>query len=64
MKKLVVIAFILFTSIGFGQSADELFSNANDLYQLEKYEAAIEQYELIEELQLQSDVLFFNLGNA
>lgn len=64
MKKIVLIAFILFTSIGFSQTAEELFSNANELYQQEKYEAAIEQYELIEELQLQSDELFFNLGNS
>ncbi|MDC9723664.1 MAG: tetratricopeptide repeat protein [Urechidicola sp.] len=64
MKKIVLIAFILFTSIGFSQTAAALFSNANELYQQEKYEAAIEQYELIEELQLQSDELFFNLGNA
>lgn len=64
MKKFVVIAFILIATVCFSQSAEELFNNANELYQQEKYEAAIEQYELIEELQLQSDVLFFNLGNA
>ncbi len=64
MKNFVVIAFILFTSIGFSQSAEELFNNANKLFQQEKYEAAIDQYKLIEELQLQSDELFFNLGNA
>jgi len=56
--------FVLLCSIGFSQSAEELFSNANKLFQQEKYEAAIEQYKLIEELQLQSDELFFNLGNA
>ncbi|MFK5878184.1 MAG: tetratricopeptide repeat protein [Flavobacteriaceae bacterium] len=64
MKKNLVIVFVLLSSIGFSQSAEELFSNANKLFQQEKYEAAIDQYKLIEELQLQSDELFFNLGNA
>jgi len=64
MKKILIIAFIIFTSIGFSQSADELFAKGNSLYKQEKYQEAIEQYKLIDELQLQSDDLYFNLGNA
>lgn len=64
MKKFVVLAFVLFTSIGFSQTADELFAKGNSLYQRENYEAAIEQYKLIDELEMQSDELFYNLGNA
>ena len=64
MKKIIVIAFIIFSSIGFSQSAASLFENANELYKGEKYEEAIEQYQLIEELQVHSDDLYFNLGNS
>ena len=64
MKKILIIAFVLLTSIGFSQTADELFAKGNSLYQRENYEAAIEQYKLIDELEMQSDELFFNLGNS
>lgn len=64
MKKILIIAFVLLTSIGFSQTADELFAKGNSLYQRDNYEAAIEQYKLIDELELQSDALFFNLGNS
>jgi len=64
MKKIVIIAFVLLTSIGFSQTADKLFAKGNSLYQRENYEAAIEQYKLIDELEMQSDELYFNLGNS
>ncbi|MBV1888206.1 MAG: tetratricopeptide repeat protein [Urechidicola sp.] len=64
MKKLLFIAFIFSSAIGFSQSADSLFVRGNELYKLGNYEQAIEQYKLIEELQVQSDDLYFNLGNS
>lgn len=64
MKKIVFIAFIIFSGLGFSQSADSLFVKGNELYKQGNYEQAIGQYELIEELKLQSDDLYFNLGNS
>lgn len=64
MKKILVIAFVLFSVIGFTQTPDSLFTKANELYKNAEYEKAIEQYHLIEELQVQSDDLYFNLGNS
>lgn len=64
MKKILVIAFVIFSVFGYSQTPDSLFVKANELYKNAKYEEAIEQYQLIEELQIQSDDLYFNLGNS
>ncbi len=64
MKRLFVIVFMIFSSIGFSQSAAELFTTANDLYKSGKYQEAIDNYEKITESNLQSDELYFNLGNS
>lgn len=64
MKKILVITFVFLSLFGYSQSPDSLFVKANELYKNANYEEAIEQYLLIEELQVQSDDLFFNLGNS
>ncbi|MGI9531865.1 tetratricopeptide repeat protein [Lutimonas sp.] len=45
------------------QSADSLFTAANKLYQQEKYIEALDQYQQIEKLELESASLYFNMAN-
>ena len=47
-----------------GQQVDSLFTKANKLYQQEKYSEAITIYKQIEEQELQSDDLYYNMANA
>ena len=64
MKRIVIILCVFFTSFGFSQTADELFFQANNLYKNGSYAEAIELYKKVEDLELQSDDLYFNLGNS
>ena len=64
MNRIVVIAFLLLSTFGFSQSAYELFDKGNELYKLGQYQEAIEVYEQISDLKVQSDELYFNLGNS
>lgn len=64
MRQIVVIALLLLSTIGFSQTAYQLFDKGNELYKLGQYQEAIEVYEQIEELEVQSDELYFNLGNS
>lgn len=64
MKKVVFIISLIFTTFGFSQTADSLFADANTLYKDGKYEEAIELYKKIENLEVHSDDLYFNLGNS
>lgn len=60
------IAFLLlccFSSIGFSQN-DQIFSEANTLYNDGKYAEAIDKYESILDSEQHSAELYFNLGNA
>ncbi len=64
MGKIFFSIALLFSSIVFSQTSDELFSKGNNLYQNGKYSEAIELYSSIEKQGLISDDLFFNLGNC
>lgn len=64
MRKLILIATIFCISVGFAQSSMELFDQANDLYNNEKYSEAIDLYEKIDATGQFSDDLYFNLGNS
>jgi tetratricopeptide (TPR) repeat protein len=64
MKKLIFSTVLLFSLVVFSQTPDKLFSKANGLYKSGKYEKAIELYLIIEKQGLQSDDLYFNLGNC
>jgi len=64
MKKLFFSIVLLFSLVVNAQTSNELFSKANNLYQNGKYSEAIELYTSIEKEELQSDDLFFNLGNC
>lgn len=50
--------------ISFAQTADELFSKANDFYKNGQYTKAAQLYLIIEKSGLESDDLYFNLGNS
>ena len=67
MKVLLHIIFIAFYSYtGFAmqaQTQDSLFNAANKLYQQERYMEALEQYQAIEKLDLESASLYFNMAN-
>ena len=64
MKKIVFSIALLFSLVAVSQTANNLFSKANNLYQTGKYTEAIELYSIIEKQELISDDLFFNLGNC
>ena len=63
MKKFFFL-FLLISNIGWPQSSDELFTNANNLYKEGKYQEAIELYTKIEAKNLVSSELYYNLGNC
>ena len=65
MKRRFIFTMVLFFGyISFAQTSNELFSKANDLYKNGEYSKAIELYLNIEKSGLESDDLFFNLGNS
>ncbi|MFO7673126.1 MAG: tetratricopeptide repeat protein [Lutibacter sp.] len=64
MKRFIFILALMIGSISFAQTSGELFSKANDFYKNRQYTKAIEVYLNIEKSGLESDDLFFNLGNS
>ena len=65
MKRRFIFTMVLFFGyISFAQTANELFSKANDFYKNGQYSKAIELYLNIEKSGLESDDLYFNLGNS
>ena len=63
MKKLFFIVFVLTGTLGYAQAADSLFVEANELYRQEKYAEALKSYEEIENMELESWALYYNMGN-
>ncbi|HSQ46320.1 MAG TPA: tetratricopeptide repeat protein [Lutibacter sp.] len=64
MKRFIFILALMIGSISIAQTSGELFSKANDFYKNGQYTKAIEVYLNIEKSGLESDDLFFNLGNS
>jgi len=64
MKNVVFSWFLLFTTLVLAQTPKELFSKGNELYKNGNYLKAIDSYRSIEDKGLQSDDLYFNLGNC
>ncbi len=64
MKRILTILLFLTTNLVLAQSADSLFVEANKLYQQEKYVESLSIYEKIEEGNMASDDLYFNMANA
>ncbi|MCL8008576.1 tetratricopeptide repeat protein [Gelidibacter japonicus] len=63
MKHFIYILVFLIGSLGFGQN-EQLFQQANDLYNKGDFEDAISKYESIIESGVHSAALYFNLANA
>ncbi|MFZ2283595.1 MAG: tetratricopeptide repeat protein [Lutibacter sp.] len=55
---------LLFGSFSYAQTPEDLFSKANDFYKNGQYSKAIQLYLNIEKQGMESDDLFFNLGNS
>ncbi len=64
MKNVIFSWFLLFTTVIIAQSPKETFSKGNELYRNGDYLKAVELYKSIEDKGLQSDDLYFNLGNC
>lgn len=62
--RILFMLSLLFGSISYAQTSDELFSKANDFYKNGQYSKAVQLYLNIEKQGLESDDLFFNLGNS
>lgn len=67
LKFLIHTVFISILSLSgsgaLAQVPDSLFASANKLYQQERYIEALEQYQGIEKLELESASLYFNMAN-
>lgn len=64
MRKLVIYLFLFVSTVTLAQNANDLFSNANSLYKEGNYEEAIKLYEQIEDENLASSEVYYNLGNC
>lgn len=64
IKRILYILFLIFNCVSFSQTPDELFEQANSLYQNEDYRSAIRLYEQIIETKQVSSQLYFNLANS
>ncbi len=64
MKKLFLIAFVFSATIGFAQSAVELFDSANEAYKNGQYQDAINLYKKIDSTNSRSADVYYNLGNS
>jgi tetratricopeptide (TPR) repeat protein len=63
MRALTILFLCCFSVLGFSQN-DQLFEEANALYNASKYAEAIDKYESILDGNKHSTELYFNLGNA
>ena len=64
MKRFIFFISLVLNLSAFGQTGQELFNEANDMYIDGHYDKAIELYLSIEEKDLISDDLYFNLANC
>lgn len=62
--RFILILALIIGSFSYAQASNELFSKANDFYKNGQYTNAIQLYLNIEKSGLESDDLFFNLGNS
>lgn len=71
MKKLILIAIVFFSLAGIAIAEDEkpadpnkLFYSANSSYEKREYSKAIEEYNKILDLGIDSGPLYYNMGNS
>jgi tetratricopeptide (TPR) repeat protein len=62
--RILFMLSLLFGSFSYAQTPEDLFSKANDFYKNGQYSKAIQLYLNIEKQGVESDDLFFNLGNS
>ncbi|MBK5210634.1 MAG: tetratricopeptide repeat protein [Flavobacteriaceae bacterium] len=62
--RFIFVLTLFFGCISYAQTTNELFSKANNFYKNGEYSKAIQLYLNIEKSGLESDDLFFNLGNS
>lgn len=63
MRAIIILLICCFNFFGFSQN-DQIFEEANSLYNDGKYAEAIDKYESILKTDQHSAALYFNLGNA
>ena len=63
MKKVVFLFIFLISWFGHAQTLDSLFVQANKLYQQESYIEALELYQEIENKDVESSALYYNIAN-
>ena len=63
MRTVTILLFYCFSLIGFSQN-NQIFEEANALYNNGKYAEAIDKYKSILDSDMHSAELYFNLGNA
>ena len=63
-SKIICTLILLINQVVSSQSALELFEKGNEQYKLEQYEDAIQTYNQIEQLNVTSSSLYYNLGNC
>ena len=63
MRAWIILFFYCFTAFGFSQN-NQVFEEANDLYNDGKYAEAIDKYTTLLDSDKHSAELYFNLGNA
>lgn len=64
MIRVLLTYLLLFSAIAFSQNQDALFTDANKLYQQEKYVESLELYQQIEKTKQVSSELYYNIGNC
>jgi tetratricopeptide (TPR) repeat protein len=64
MKKFVTILLLVLGFVGYSQTEDKLFQEANTFYKVEDYNRALGIYLTIEEKGFVSSDLYYNLGNC
>jgi len=60
----VIVLFLSFPVLNWGQSPEQLMERANKYYQDQKYDQAIQAYKPILSQGYESPALYYNLGNA
>lgn len=64
MKKIIFLLIFFTTWVNQGQSLDSLFVHANNLYKQENYTEALEIYQDIENKNVESAELYYNMANV
>jgi len=66
MRIFNILLVFLISTISIANTIDpnKIFNEANDLYEQQKYQEAIDKYELLVDKNFEAEAVFFNLGNS